>query len=255
MRAALVTGGAQRVGHAICLALADFGYDVAVHYRSGPDEAHATLAELQARGRRAVALAVDLTDEAAVAAMPSKAVEQLGGLTLLVNNASLFHDDRFGGLERELWDAHMVTNLRAPIVLAEAFAAALPAAIPDGEACIVNILDQRVLKPNPQFFSYALSKSALWTATRMMAQALAPRIRVNGVGPGPTLASVHQDAATFAAEAAATPLQRNSSPQEIAAAVLYLAQARTVTGQTIAVDSGQHLAWRTPDIVSEHGCM
>ncbi len=251
MPAALVTGGAQRVGRAIALALGDAGYDVAVHYRRAPDEAQATLAELKARGRRAVAVAADLTDEAAVAGLPAQAAAHLGPLALLVNNASLFHDDRFGGVGRELWDAHMATNLRAPIVLAEAFAAALPAQIADAEACIVNILDQRVLKPNPQFFSYALSKSALWTATRMMAQALAPRIRVNGVGPGPTLASIHQDATTFAAEAAATPLQRSSTPQEIAAAVLYLAQARAVTGQVIAVDSGQHLAWRTPDIVSE----
>ena len=251
MPAALITGGAQRVGRAICLALADAGYDVAVHYRSAPDEAQATLADLRARGVHAAALAADLTDEGAVAALPGQAAEQIGPLSLLVNNASLFHDDRFGALERGLWDAHMATNLRAPIVLAEAFAAALPGGVADGQACVVNILDQRVLKPNPQFFSYALSKSALWAATRMLAQALAPRIRVNGVGPGPTLASVHQDAATFAAEAAATPLQRSSAPEEIAAAVLYLAQARAVTGQMIAVDSGQHLAWRTPDIVSE----
>ncbi len=251
MPAALVTGGAQRIGRAICLALADAGYDVAVHYRSAPDEAQATLTDLKALGRTAVALAADLTDEAAVSALPGHAASALGPLTLVVNNASLFHDDRLGALKRELWEAHMATNLRAPIVLAEAFAAALPADVADGEACIVNILDQRVLKPNPQFFSYALSKSALWSATRMMAQALAPRIRVNGVGPGPTLASIHQDDALFEAEAAATPLQRCSTPQEIASAVLYLAQARAVTGQMIAVDSGQHLAWRTPDIVSD----
>ncbi len=251
MPAALVTGGAQRVGRAICLALADAGYDVAVHYRSRPDEAQATAADLRARGGRATTLPADLTDETAVASLPRLAAEQLEPLTLLVNCASLFHDDRFGALGRELWEAHMTTNLRAPIVLAEAFDAALPAGLADGEACIVNILDQRVLKPNPQFFSYALSKSALWTATRMMAQALAPRIRVNGVGPGPTLASIHQDAATFEAEAAATPLQRSATPAEIAAAVVYLAQARAVTGQMIAVDSGQHLAWRTPDIASD----
>ncbi len=251
MPVALVTGGAQRVGRAICLALADAGHDVAVHYRSAPDEAQATVSDLRARGARATALPADLTDEAACAALPSLAAERLGPLTLLVNCASLFQDDRFGAVGQALWDAHMATNLRAPILLAEAFAAALPAAAADGEACIVNILDQRVLKPNPQFFSYALSKSALWTATRMMAQALAPRIRVNGVGPGPALASVHQDGATFAAEAAATPLQRSSAPEEIAAAVLYLAQARAVTGQMIAVDAGQHIAWRTPDIVSE----
>ena len=132
-------------------------------------------------------------------------------------------------------------------MLAEAFAAA----VADGEGCIINILDQRVLKPNPQFFSYALSKAALWNATRMMAQALAPRIRVNAVAPGPTLASIHQDAEEFAREAAATPLGHGSPPQEIAAAVVYLAGARAVTGQTLAVDGGQHLAWRTPDIVSD----
>ncbi len=251
MPAALVTGGAQRVGRAICLALADAGWDVAVHYRSAAEDAHSTLADLCARGRRAAALAADLTDEAAVAALPSQASGAIGPLTLVVNNASLFHDDRLGALGRELWHAHMATNLRAPIVLAEAFTAALPASVPDGNACVVNILDQRVLKLNPQFFSYALSKSALWTATRMMAQALAPRVRVNAVGPGPTLASIHQDAALFEAEAAATPLKRRSTPQEIAAAVLYLAQARAVTGQMIAVDSGQHLAWRTHDIVSD----
>ncbi len=251
MPAALVTGGSQRVGRAICLALADAGYDVAVHYRSAPDEAQATLEDLRAKGRRAVALAADLTDETAVAALPAQAADPLGPVTLLVNNASLFHDDRFGKLERDLWEAHLATNLRAPIVLAEAFAATLPSSAEDGEACVVNILDQRVLKPNPQFFSYALSKSALWTATRMMAQALAPRIRVNGVGPGPTLASIHQDAEAFAAEAAATPLQRSATPPEVAAAVLYLARARAVTGQMIAVDSGQHLAWRTPDIAGD----
>ena len=251
MPAALVTGGAQRVGRAICLALADAGFDVAVHYRSAASEAQATLADLHARGRRATALIADLTDEDAVTSLPAQATGELGPLTLVVNSASLFRDDRFGGLGRGGWDAHMATNLRAPIVLAEAFAAALPAEVANGEACVVNILDQRVLKPNPQFFSYALSKSALWTATRMMAQALAPRIRVNGVGPGPTLASIHQDADTFAAEAAATPLQRSSTPEEIAAAVLYLARARAVTGQMIAVDAGQHLAWRTPDIVSD----
>ena len=154
----------------------------------------------------------------------------------LVNSASLFQDDRFGALGWESWEAHFATNLRGPLVLAEAFAAALPASVPDAEASIVNLLDQRVLKPNPQFFSYALSKAALWNATRMMAQALAPRIRVNGVGPGP------------AREAAATPLGHGSPPAEVAAAVVYLASAHAVTGQMIAVDGGQHLAWRTADI-------
>ena len=249
--AALVTGGAHRVGRAISLALAEAGYDIALHHRGSGAAAQAAAAEIAALGRRAVPLAAELTDESAVRALPGRAAAELGPLTLLVNCASLFHDDRFGGLERAVWDAHMAVNLRAPLVLAEAFAAALPDAVADGEGCIINILDQRVLKPNPQFFSYALSKAALWNATRMMAQALAPRIRVNAVAPGPTLASIHQDAEEFAREAAATPLGHGSPPQEIAAAVVYLAGARAITGQTLAVDGGQHIAWRTPDIVSD----
>ncbi len=251
MPAALVTGGAQRVGRAICQALAKAGYDVAVHYRSDAEAAEATAADVIAHGRRAATLSADLADEAGARSLPDKAAARLGPLTLLVNNASLFEDDRFGALERTAWDAHMAVNLRGPLVLAEAFAAALPLEIADGEACVVNMLDQRVLKPNPQFFSYALSKSALWSATRMMAQALAPRIRVNGVGPGPTLASIHQDAGAFAREAAAVPLGHGSPVEEVASAVVYLARANAVTGQMIAVDGGQHLAWRTADIVSE----
>jgi NAD(P)-dependent dehydrogenase (short-subunit alcohol dehydrogenase family) len=163
---------------------------------------------------------------------------------VLVNNASVFEDDRVGDLTRAIWDRHMEVNLRAPVVLAEAFAAQAP----DGSA-IVNLLDQRVLKPDPRFVSYALSRNGLWWATRTLAQALAPRIRVNGVGPGPTLASIHQTAAEFAAEAAAVPLGQGATPDDIAAAVLYLVDARSVTGQMIAVDGGQHLAWRTPDIL------
>ena len=251
MPAALVTGGAQRLGRAIVLALADAGYDVAIHYRSDPASADATAAEVATRNRRAATLCADLSDEAAARTLPARAAERLGPLTLLVNSASLFQDDRFGALDKPGWDAHFMTNLRAPVVLCEAFAAALPKTTPDGAAAIVNLLDQRVLKPNPQFFSYALSKAALWNATRMMAQALAPRIRVNGVGPGPTLASVHQDADAFAREAAAVPLGHGSPPAEVAAAVVYLACARAVTGQVIAVDGGQHLAWRTADIAGD----
>ena len=168
----------------------------------------------------------------------------IGPLSVLVNNASVFEDDRVGALGRDTWDAHMETNLRAPIVLAEAFAGQAP----DG-SCIVNLLDQRVLKPDPRFISYALSRNGLWWATRTLAQALAPRIRVNGVGPGPTLASIHQSAEEFAAEASATPLQRPGSPEAVANAVRWLVEADLVTGQMIAVDGGQHLAWQTPDIV------
>jgi NAD(P)-dependent dehydrogenase (short-subunit alcohol dehydrogenase family) len=168
----------------------------------------------------------------------------VGPLAVLVNNASVFEDDRVGSLERSTWDAHMETNLRAPVVLAEAFAAQAP----EGSA-IVNLLDQRVLKPDPRFISYALSRNGLWWATRTLAQALAPRIRVNGVGPGPTLPSAHQTPEDFEAEARATPLARPGRPEAVASAVRWLVDAELVTGQMIAVDGGQHLAWQTPDIV------
>ncbi|WP_296817629.1 SDR family oxidoreductase [Brevundimonas sp.] len=241
--AALVTGAGQRIGRAIALRLAQAGFDVAVHYRSDPDAAEAVVAEIEALGRRAVAVQVELTDEARARALVAEAAGALGPLTVLVNSASTFEDDRAGRLGRETWDRHFETNLRAPLVLAEAFAEQA------GEgACVVNLLDQRVWKLTPQFFSYALSKSALWTATRMLAQAWAPRIRVNGVGPGPTLASVHQSEADFEAEARGTLMGRPVDPEEIAEAVLYLVDAPSVTGQMIAVDAGQHLGWRTPDI-------
>ena len=241
--AALVTGGARRIGRAIVLALSAHGHDVAIHYRGSADDAEALAVEARALGVRAAVVSADLTDEAATRALIPSAVKALGPLSVLVNNASVFEDDRVGDLSRETWDKHLETNLRAPVVLAEAFAAQAP----DGSA-IVNLLDQRVLKPDPRFFSYALSRNGLWWATRTLAQALAPRIRVNGVGPGPTLASIHQSKAEFAAEQAAMPLGHGSSPEDIAEAVVYLVGARSVTGQMIAVDGGQHLAWQTPDI-------
>lgn len=243
-RAALVTGGARRIGRAICLELAAAGFDIAVHHRASHDEAAALIREIEALGRRAVSLSADLADVVAVDALVGRAVDALGPLSVLVNNASVFADDRLDTITGESWSAHLDINLRAPVLLAQVFARQAP----DGSA-IVNILDQRVLKPDPRFFSYGLSKAALWSATRTMAQALAPRIRVNGVGPGPTLPSIHQTEAEFAAEAAAIPLARAGSPQAVAGAVLWLIDADMVTGQMIAVDGGQHLAWRTPDIV------
>lgn len=241
---ALVTGGARRIGRAIVLALARRGHDVAIHHRDSVVEAEAVAAEVRGLGRRAVVLAADLGDEAQVQTLVPAATAVLGPLSVLVNNASVFQDDRVGDLTRTTWDRHMEVNLRAPVVLAEAFAAQAP----DGSV-IVNLLDQRVLKPDPRFVSYALSRNGLWWATRTLAQALAPRIRVNGVGPGPTLASIHQTPADFAAEATAVPLGHGATPDDIAGAVLYLVDASAVTGQMIAVDGGQHLAWRTPDIL------
>ncbi len=244
--AALVTGGAKRVGRALSLALARAGYDVAVHHRGDAEAASDLCREIEASGRRAAAVQGDLSDPAAPERVVSVAREAVGPLAVLVNNASLFQDDRIGTLTAEGFDAHIAANLRAPILLAQAFAAQVEAA--DGKACVVNILDQRVLKPNPQFFSYSLSKAGLWWATRTLAQALAPCVRVNGIGPGPTLPSIHQSQAEFDAEAAALPLGRGSSPEDLASALLYLVGARAVTGQMIAVDGAQHLAWKTLDI-------
>ena len=238
---ALITGGARRIGRALVTAAADAGYDVAIHVRSVDDQAEAAAADVRARGRKAALLVCDLRKEATTVALVGEAEAELGVVRLLVNCASVFEEDAFADMNRASWDAHMETNLRAPLVLAQVFARRLP----EGrDGLIVNLLDQRVLRPSPEFFSYSLSKAALWDATRMLAQALAPRIRVNGIGPGPTLPSVHQDQAAFEAEAGATLLQRPVSPAEIAQALRYLIDAPSVTGQMIAVDAGQHLGRR-----------
>jgi len=244
--AALVTGAARRIGQTLAIEAARAGYDVAVHHRGPRDEADETLAAITALGRKAVALRADLTDETQVAGLIGQA-SALGPVTLLINSASSFQDDRVGSLDRALWDNHLDTNLRAPLVLAETFAAALP---PEMDGLIVNLVDQRVWRPNPQFFSYTISKAGLWWATQTLAQALAPRIRVNAIGPGPTLPNVHQAPGEFEAEAAGTLLQRRATPDDLAAALRYLIDARAVTGQMIAVDAGQHLGWLTPDIVA-----
>lgn len=239
--AALVTGGARRIGRALAQACAEAGFDVAIHVRNPDDDADASAGQVRQAGRKAAILGCDLRKESAVVALVGEAEAELGPVTLLVNCASVFEEDAFETLNRASWDLHMETNLRAPLVLSQAFARRLPA---DREGLIVNVLDQRVWRPTPDFFSYSLSKAALWDATRMMAQALAPRVRVNAVGPGPTLQSIHQDPQAFAAEAAATPLGRPVPPAEVARALRYLIDAHSVTGQMIAVDSGQHLAWR-----------
>ncbi|MGR4866665.1 SDR family oxidoreductase [Caulobacter sp. LARHSG274] len=244
--AALVTGAGRRIGKALALEAAQAGFDVAVHCRAAADEAQAVAEAIAALGRRTVVLAAELTDEAQAAGLVARAEAELGPVTLLVNSASTFEDDRLATATRGSWDAHLDANLRAPIVLAQAFAAALP---DDLAGQIVNIVDQRVLRPNPQFFSYSLSKAGLWWATQTMAQALAPRIRVNAIGPGPVLPSVHQAPGEFEREAAGTLLQRPVELDDLAAALRYLIDAGSVTGQMIAVDAGQHLGWRTPDVV------
>jgi NAD(P)-dependent dehydrogenase (short-subunit alcohol dehydrogenase family) len=237
--AALVTGGARRIGRVLAATAAEAGYDVAIHVRAVDDDAEGAASEIRGHGRKAAILTCDLRKESTTVALVAEAEAELGPVTLLVNSASVFEHDAFADMNRASWDAHMETNLRTPLVLSQAFARRLPA---DREGLIVNILDQRVWRPGPEFFSYTLSKTALWDATRMLAQALAPRIRVNGIGPGPTLASVHQDEAAFAAEAAATLLGRPVEPAEIGRALRYLIDARAVTGQMIAADAGQHLS-------------
>lgn len=240
---ALVTGAARRIGRALALTAARSGYDVVVHHRGSADDAAETAGLIEKLGQQAVTASADLADPDACRRMIA---EVPGPTTLLVNCASLFEDDRFGALTAEGWDAAQAVNLRAPVLLAQAFAQALG---PDRDGQVVNVIDQRVLRPTPQFFSYAVSKAGLWAATRIMAQALAPRIRVNAIAPGPTLPSIHQTTTAFEAEAGAVLLGHGASPEELGEALAYLIDARSVTGQMIAVDGGQHLAWRTPDIV------
>ncbi len=240
MSAVLVTGAAKRLGRAIALRLARDGYDVAIHYRSSKPEAEAMAAEIKALGRRTALVDGELSKEAEVATIVPRASAALGGLTALVNSASVFEDDRVETATRASWDKHIDTNLRAPLVLAQAFAKQLP---PGAKGGIVNIIDQQVLNLTPQFLSYTVSKAGLWTLTRTLAQALAPAIRVNAVAPGPSLKAERQSQENFDAHVKATLLQRPSEPQDIAGAVAYLLAAPAVTGQMIVVDSGQHLAW------------
>lgn len=245
-RRALVTGAGARLGKAMAEALGSDGWSVAVHYRSSKAGAEETANTIRAAGGQAEPIRADLSSEEDTATLDRAAQEALGGpLTLLVNSASTFFDDSAIEHTRGNWDTHMGPNFRAPVLLAQHFSRALP----EGEAgLIVNMVDMRVLKLNPQFFTYTLSKSALWTATRTMAQAFAPNIRVNAIGPGPTLENVHQAPGEFAAEAAATLTQQGSNPAEIVKALRYLIEADSVTGQMIASDGGQHLMWQTPDV-------
>ncbi|WP_394850060.1 SDR family oxidoreductase [Pendulispora brunnea] len=242
-RAALVTGGGRRIGRAIALGLARRGFRVAVHYGRSRAEAEAVVAEITGEGGQAVALAADLSREAEMHTVVGRAIEAIGPLGCLVNNASTFEYDTVANATRESWDFHLETNLRAPFVLSQDFARTLPET---HSGCIINLLDQRVWNLSPNFISYTVSKSALWTLTRTMAQALAPRIRVNAVGPGPVLPSVHQSPEQFARQVERLPLQRGASPEEISQAVNFLIEAHSVTGQMLALDGGEHLGWAPP---------
>ena len=245
-RIALVTGAGKRIGSDIARRLAREGWGLALLAHASLEGARALAAEIVAGGGEAHAFSVDLADPEAGAAAFAKIAAALGPIELLINNAAMFEANSIGGLDLSLWRRQFAVDLEAPVFLAAAFAAALPE---DREGAIVNIVDQRVLRLTPQYLSYTLAKAALWTATQTLAQALAPRIRVNAIGPGPTYPSVKQGEAGLALEAAGALLGRPIRGEEIADAVAYLAAARNVTGQLICVDAGQHLAWRTPDIV------
>lgn len=241
-RTALVTGGSRRIGRAVCERLAADGWAVALSYNDSRDEAEAVCAALRAAGAPgAVALGADLADPQAARALLPRALEALGPVGLLVNNAAIFEGPDWRAMDDREISGHMAVNYHAPLALMQEFARALPA---EAAGAVVNIVDQRVWNPTPQFIAYTASKAALWTVTRTMAQALAPRIRVNAVGPGPTLPGPRQTDADFEAQWRAVPLARPTAPAEIAEAVVYLAGARAVTGQMLALDGGEHLGWR-----------
>ena len=254
MKTALVTGGAKRLGRAMVLYLAGRGFDVAIHYNGSRAEAEALADEARAKSVRAITLQADLLHEAEVTPLVDRAAEGLGRpLDLLVNNASIFEYDNIRTATRESWDRHFESNLRAPYVLMQEFARQVPAADrlgaePLARALVVNMLDQRVRKLTPEFSSYTLAKMGLWALTQTAAQGLAPDIRVNAIGPGPTLQGAHQSESQFAGQRAATLVQRGADPEDICAALGYLIDARAVTGQLICVDGGQHLGWKTPDV-------
>jgi NAD(P)-dependent dehydrogenase (short-subunit alcohol dehydrogenase family) len=252
---ALVTGAARRLGAAMARHLAARGCDVAVHHNDSRENAELLAAQLRESGVRAVALAADLLDRTATAGLVPAAAAALGGpLTVLVNNASVFEHDTLDSATWDSWDRHVGSNLRAPFELIQAFAAQAPkgardaAGEPVATGCIVNMIDQRVLKPTPEFATYTIAKMGLWGLTRIAAQGLAPDIRVNAIGPGPTLRAARQSERHFAAQRAATVLGRGTSPDEICAALSFIIDSPGLTGQLICIDGGQHLVWKTADV-------
>jgi NAD(P)-dependent dehydrogenase (short-subunit alcohol dehydrogenase family) len=242
-RTALVTGGGRRIGRALAIALAEDGFSVAVHYHQSRAAAEMVVATIHAMGGKAVALAADLRDEDTVRGLLRATGRVFGPVGCLVNNASVFENDSIETATRESWDEHLAVNLRAPFVLIQEMTAQLPS---EAAGVVINLLDERVWSLTPHFVSYTLSKAGLWTLTQTMALALAPRIRVNGIGPGPTLPSPRQSREQFLHQFAEMPLGRGTSPQEIAAAMRFIIAAPAMTGQMIALDGGQHLGWAQP---------
>ncbi|MEM6387297.1 MAG: SDR family oxidoreductase [Pseudomonadota bacterium] len=253
---ALVTGAGKRLGREIALYLADRGFNLAVHYNTSASEAEEVVALCKDKGVQAVSLAADLTCEQDMQSLVPKAVGALDGpLTVLVNSASIFEHDTIETSTRESWDRHLESNLRAPFVLTQRFAAQAPEPFiggewnePTAQALIVNMIDQRVRKLTPHFASYTVAKMGLWALTQTSAQALAPAIRVNAIGPGPTMQGARQSRDHFAAQRANTVLKRGAEPSDVSHAVGYFLDAPSVTGQLICIDGGQHLGWETPDV-------
>jgi NAD(P)-dependent dehydrogenase (short-subunit alcohol dehydrogenase family) len=245
-RNVLITGAARRIGRCMALDLAEHGWAVAIHYNHSEAEADELAAEINHRGGRAVTVKGDLSEHDTPDTIVADARSRLGDLTCLINNASVFEPDEVGSITADSWAQHLDTNLRAPVFLSQAFAAQFSDA---GTGNIINVIDQRVWKLNPRFFSYTASKSALWTVTRTLAQALAPKIRVNAIGPGPALPNVRMDEDDFTRQKRATLLHRGTSPQEISDAARFILSAPAMTGQMIVLDGGQHLVWQTPDVV------
>ena len=246
----LITGAAQRIGRVLAGDFAARGWRVAIHCHASRQQGQALAEQLGRAGTPTAVLGADLSLSSDVERLVPECSRLLGPPTCLINNAAMFAPDAIGTLQSGLWDAQLAVNLKAPVFLAQAFAAHLPAG---ASGNIINIIDQGVLKPTPQFFSYTASKAGLWAVTRTLAQALAPRIRVNAIGPGPVLQSAHQTEAQFQAEYQATLLGRSTRPEEIAAAIRFILDAPALTGQMLALDGGQHLAWQTADVTSSGG--
>jgi len=259
-RNALVTGGAKRLGREMALYLGARGFNVAVHFASSGDAAAEVADKITGTGVKAAHLQADLTHEAEMAPLIGRAAKALGGpLDLLINNASIFEYDTVKTADRSSWDRHMESNLRAPFVLTQEFARQAPVAVKDergewvSQALVINMLDQRVRKLTPEYTSYTIAKMGLWAFTQTAARALAPAIRVNAIGPGPTLIGDGQSEQSYAAQRAATVLGRGSNPADICAALGYFIDAVSVTGQLLCTDGGQHLGWQTPDILGVKG--
>ena len=244
--AALVTGAARRIGRSIAIDLARQGWQVAIHFGSSQKEANAVVKEIKAEGLMATALEANLADSDNCRELIKEANNQFGTIRCLVNNASVFERDEIDTLTKNSWDRHFDINLRASALLTREFAEQLPQ---DNEGNIINIIDQRVWNLTPHFVSYSVSKAALWSFTQISAQALAPRIRVNGIGPGPVLPSTRQTTEDFARQVSATPLGRGATPAEICDAIRYILRASGMTGQMIALDGGAHLSWRLQESV------